>query len=61
MMPKKKIKEAIKNAIYGTSIVAGFIMIMCCDTETPGQLLIICLAGFGLLCFGGRALVKGQQ
>ena len=50
-------EKAIDN-IYGTIIIAGFILLMCCDTETPGQLLVVCLAGFGLVCFGGRALIK---
>ncbi len=50
-------KTAITN-LYGAMIVAGFVLIMCCDTETPNQLLVICLAGFGLICFGGRALIK---
>jgi len=54
-------KTAIANGFYGTLIVAGFIMLMCCDTETPGQLLVICFAGFGLICFGGRALIKRGQ
>ena len=51
-------KEIIANGFYGILIVAGFIMVMCCDTETPGQLLTICLAGLGLVCFGGRAIMK---
>jgi len=51
-------KTAIVNGFYGALIVAGFILVMCCDTETPGQLLMISLAGLGLVCFGGRAMMK---
>jgi len=53
-------KQAI-NGLYGTLIMAGFILLMCCDTKTPEQLLVVCLAGFGLVCFGGRALIKRGQ
>lgn len=50
--------QKVITALYGTAIVLGLILLMCCDTETPGQLIVVCLAGFGLLCFGGRALIK---
>ena len=50
--------KTVIDSFYGTLIMAGFILLMCCDTENPGQLLVVCLAGFGLVCFGGRALIK---
>jgi len=50
-------QTAITN-LYGAMIIAGFVLIMCCDTETPGQLLVICLSGFAMICLGGRALIK---
>jgi len=48
------------NSIYGIMIVAGFLLIGC-DTGSYCQLIVAVLIGFGLICVGGRCLIKNNR
>jgi len=48
------------NSIYGIMIVAGFLLIGC-DTGSYCQLIVAVLFGFGLICLGGRCLIKNNR
>jgi len=50
-----------KDAVMGMITIIGLMLIMCCDTNTPGQLFWIVFLGFGLLCLGGRGLIVNNR
>ena len=52
--------KIFKNSFYGFMAMVGFLFI-CCDTDTPCQLIAAILFGFGLLLLGGRLLILNNR